>query len=472
MKTRASLIIAAILLSSFATKVSRGHEIMMASKSNSLLGHRSIALAGAAPYHIATWGYDEFRAQGSHASASDVVRLLTYAETGPRNQKALLDCHSSANGCKAVLYFDPNKAYDSPQCPYKEDSDLLAQADETWFVHEAGANDPAHRVHGVYHQKCQGARIAVNVWAINISSPAVQAYFRNFLQRSGDSYDMYYLDDMTASLADQFYFFGRGGCDAIGGLCKSTQEFSGDQDLQRAAASFVSSMAHQNGTPMDFVFNSLSFNGRPVADMRLLDASSHFVGASCEGCATSGMTLHPNNYERILNTMAQFAQRSRIFVLLSYGNAPAGSPPQLQQRFVTTALTWLGYQDDHTVVWPDLESNTTNLAVWPEDMIFPSEPAQTMTEAARDLQVAPLVWRREFGACYLRGGLFGRCAAILNGSDSSVVVQGSWLSAVYAHLVSISGGDELSGGIVSVNGTSFTAGQTEVPAHEALLLSQ
>ncbi len=472
MKTFASLSVALILLTSFASKTSLDRVLMRSHQTYALSNPHTIALSGSAPYHIATWGYDEFRAQGSHASAADVQRLLTYAETGPRNQKALLDCHSSANGCKAVLYFDPNKAYDSPGCPYKEDSDLLAQADETWFVHQPGANDQAHRVHGTYKQMCHGEGTLINVWALNISSPAVQAYFRNFLQRAGDSYDLYYLDDMAASLSDQFYFFGKGSCDSLGGLCKSTQEYSGDQDLQRAAAGFVNSMTHQNGTPMDFVFNSLSFNGRSIADMRLLDTSSHFIGASCEGCATSGVILHPNNYERILNTMAQFALRSKMFVLLSYGNAPAGSPAQVQQRLVTTALTWLGYQDNHTVVWPDLESNTTNLAVWPEDMIYPSGPVETMSEAARDLQVAPKVWRREFATCYFRGAPFGRCAAILNAGDDNLAVQQNWISANYNHVMTVSGGDELSGGSVSLNSTPFVAGQTLVPAHQALLVVQ
>jgi hypothetical protein len=424
-----------------------------------------------APYHIATWAYDEFKGQGSQASPDDVVRLLSYAETGPGNQKALLDCHSVPNGCKAVLYFDPNKAYDSPNCPYKEDSDLLFQANETWFVHQVGTNDSAHRVHGTYYQNCHGVRVPINVWAINISSPAVQTYFRNFLQRAGDSYDLYYIDDMQADIPDQFYFSGKGGCDETGRLCRSIQEYAQDSDLQRAAASFVRALTHRNGSPMEFIFNSLTFNGKPVADMRLLDASPQFVGASCEGCATSGETLHPNNYERILNTMAQFVSRSRIFVLLSYGNAPSGSAIQIQQRLVTTALIWLGYKDKYTVVWPDLESNTKNLAVWPEDMIYPSQPVQTMSSGAPDLQVTPKVWRREFAACYFRGVLFGRCAAILNGEDSDVVVQSSWLSDNYGHVIGVTGGDELSGGTISLSGARFIAGQTEVPAHQALLLT-
>ncbi len=432
----------------------------------------TVAIVETAPYHIATWGYDQFRAQGSRASAADVVKLLTYAETGPRNEKAMRDCHSIAGGCKAVLYFDPNRAYDSPGCPYPEDANLLAQMDESWFVHQTGYNDSAHRVHGTHKQKCQGTVTRINVWSINISSPAVQAYFRNFLQQSGDGYDLYYMDDMGADLVDQFYFSGRGGCDPSGRLCTSTQEFAGDKGLQQAAASFVNSMTHRNGAPMDFIFNGLSFNGRPVADTRLLDASKHFIGASCEGCATSGTTVHPDNYVRILNTMAQFDKRSAIFVLLSYGNAPAGSAQQLQQRFVTTALTWLGYRDNCTVVWPDLESNTTNLAVWPEDLIYPSSPLQTMSEAASDLQVAPKVWRREFASCYLKGTPVGGCAAILNASDVDLVVQNSWLSATYKHVISASGGDVLSAGVISLNGNPFTVDQTKIPAQSALLLAQ
>jgi hypothetical protein len=423
------------------------------------------------PYHIATWAYDEFKSQGAGASAADVNRLVTYAETGPGNDKALLDCRAVANGCKPVLYFDPNRVYDNSGCPYPLAAALLAQANESWFVHQAGFSDSTHRVRGTHPRNCHGIPSISNAWALNTSSTALQAYFRVFLQKY-DAYDYYYMDDTQASVRDQFYFSSGGGCDPNPTICTSTQELPNDVDVQKAASSFVGSMKHLNGTQMSFFFNSLSFNRTPVADLRLLEASARFVGASCEGCATSGRVVHPENYPRILNTMAQFNKRHTIFVILSTGNADAGSAEQLTQRFVTTSLGWLGYSEGYTVVWPDLETNTHNLAVWPEDMIYPAEPLQTMATGESDLQVAPQVWRREFTSCYDRGRLFGRCAAIVNGSKADVVVSGGWLSASYSHVISVTGGDEQSGGKESTNTLPFALGGTVVPAQGAVLLAQ
>src|ERR1700736_1897659 len=53
------------------------------------------------PYHIATLAFDSYWSQGQNASAASVNQLLSYAVG---NGKAVSDCHSGSQNCKAVFY--------------------------------------------------------------------------------------------------------------------------------------------------------------------------------------------------------------------------------------------------------------------------------------------------------------------------------------------------------------------------------
>jgi len=122
-------------------------------------------------------------------------------------------------------------------------------------------------------------------------------------------------------------------------------------------------------------------------------------------------------------------------------------------------------------VQPDLEANTDNLAVWPEDLIYPSGAVQTMISGPTDLEVAPGVYRREFSSCYQKGIAIGRCAAIVNANPSDVVVRSSWLRQTYHHVVALNGGDVLSGGIANISAVAFRPNVTRVLPAGALLLA-
>jgi hypothetical protein len=172
----------------------------------------------------------------------------------------------------------------------------------------------------------------------------------------------------------------------------------------------------------------------------------------------------------VLDAMAQAnAIPNAQFVELNTGKSPAGSADQIDQRVVTTAVAWLGFRDGRTVVWPNLEFNTRNLAVWPEDQLYPTGAVQTMSSGAGDLQVAPTVWRREFAACYRGGAAIGPCAAVLNGSNSLVTVSPSWFRSRFGHSVQLRGGDALSGGTIDLNGPG---GGVVVQPGRAVLLVQ
>jgi hypothetical protein len=400
-----------------------------------------------------------------------VNQLVSFAEGGGGSPKALTDCSAIPKMCQSVFYFDPNILYDSALCPFVPDAHALAAASEGWFVHSLGYTDSAHRVQGTYTQTCNGSTNTVNIWALNETVPGVQAWYASYLQSNADAWDIYFMDNTEATITDQFYAANHGMCN--GQLCTTTQEFQTNAAVGSEHAPFVAALIHLNGQPMRILFNGLEYDGQPTANnIYLFNTSSQLIATECEDCVIANGVFKPANYVRVLNSMNTINAGAGFMVLSSRGSDPLGSSAQIAERLVTTAIVWLGYSEGHTVVAPNLEDNTKNLAIWPEDLIYPANPLISMSVGPSDLQVTPGVWRREFATCYQQGAYFGRCAAVVNSNASAVTVLGTWFTQSYGHVISLVGGDVLSGGSASVNSAPFVTGVTTVPAYQALLLAQ
>ncbi len=398
---------------------------------------------------------------------------MSYAEAGLNNSKALDDCKAYPGTCKSVYYFDPSDVYYSVSCPFAPDSSIIAAASENWYVHQQGYSDAGHRVNGVMSRNCNGNTVSVPIWTANDGSSSVQAWWINELQSNADGYDMGFMDDTQSTVVDQYFYPGGGGCLPWPSYCWTTQEVPDDAAVRAGHVNFVNAINHRNGQPWKFAYNSLNFDGKQIStSIQLMSATSRFVAGVCEGCAISNGRVQSSNYSRVLNTMNAVNTTPGAFILHSTDSAPSGSSTEIFERLVTTGLVWLGYSEGHTIAWPDLEDATTNLAAWPEDLLYPSSPVQTMVSGANDLQVASGVWRREFKTCYQASVPFGRCAAIVNSTGSAVVVRQSWFSQSYGHTILITGGDKLSGGTANITGGSFRSGVSTVPAYGASLLAQ
>jgi hypothetical protein len=423
----------------------------------------SVPLTG--PDHIDTWSYDEYGSTGGSVSTAEIVKYVSYAESGLGNNKAANDC--AGGGCKSVFYFDPNHVYDSTgTCTVlNPDPQLIKAASEDWYVHQAGYTDKAHRVYVNFTYQCNGSNVTIPKYSMNGATSAYQAWWRSELQTQADNYDLYLMDDTHALLINQF---GQ-GCPPWPSPCTTTQEVPTNAAVPVNHAALANSLNHTNGQPMQFIFNSMNFNGQPVSvDLPMFSASSRFVMGMCENCAISYGKFYPNEYAPILNTMAAVNNMGGQFLLLSTGGSTDSTDLRITERLTTIGLIWLGYSQGHTIAWEGFPSE--KLAVWPEELIYPSEPIQTMKSGAVDLQVAPNVWRREFGACYQAGVYFGRCAVILNASSAAVAVQQNWLTRSYGHMLALSGGDVLDGGVANIVGPLLVYGSTKVPAYSAVIL--
>jgi hypothetical protein len=402
--------------------------------------------------------------EGSYASAASVKLLVTYAMG---DGKAVSDCHSMSGGCKAMFYMDPNHVWapGRPECTYHPDADIVSAAPESWFVHDTGYSDASHRVYGKDALGC-------TVFELNPLAGSYQNWWRTYLRNNADAYDVYFIDDNMMDVLDASYFpHSGGGCTPWPSYCRSTREIANDAAEVAARVSFANAMTHADGSPMYFFFQQASFD-IPL-DLSAFNSTGRFKAISCEGCvSTAANPARSNLYARVLDEMAAVNANGDIYMLMSRGGSPSGSPTQILQRLVTVGITWLGYSEGHTVVRPNLESNTNKLAVWPEDLIYPSAPLQSMVTGAADLAVGPGVFRREFKTCYQAGRFFGRCAVIVNPTGSTVAVRATWLRATYSHVVSLTGGDVLSGGTASVNGLPLVPNVTTIAPASALLLTQ
>jgi hypothetical protein len=350
------------------------------------------------PLHVATWAYDDAcgGGQGTGASAALVHQWVSYAESNCSNDstKVLSDCH--ANGityCTAIQYVDANWIYAQGSLPVAKD------AQENWWLHQPGYTDAAHRLSSSAYG---GGNI------LNQSNPAVESWFQNYVRTNYNAYDALMMDDTSASLSNLTWGSGY----------STSQELGSDPQLQAAHAQMAAAMTHTNGQPFLQIDNGLSPNNNLAPPFPMLNDSTGVKGVLTEGSPIANGTL-VSYYSTLLDEMAHVNQTPNDFVvLLSYD--PSGSP---QARRVQTATVLLGYSPGHTVSWSDLETNSSNLAIWPEEGIVPTNPIQTMstptgtdcltghgaictTGGHNNLQAAPNIYRREFAACYnqqLRG---------------------------------------------------------------------
>ncbi len=410
---------------------------------------------------------DEYWSQGENATSAQVQQYVTYAEGGLGNGKAASDC-SGSNGCSSVFYLDPNLIYDSAQCPISGDAQFVNASSESWYVHLSGYSDFAHRVQGTDTQSCGGASISIPVYVAYQGNPAVQAFYESYLQQNADAWGYYLMDDTSWTLLDQMYGPSGGMCPGnTNNWCTTTQELPNDAAVVAEHGALANALTHVNGSPMKFFTNGLDTTPSEEAG-----ASPNFVGGLCENCVVDEGSLRTSMYATVLTQEALATAAGLAFVQINDGDSASGSSAQIAQRLVTIAVAWLGYSEGHTVVDENLEDTTTNLPIWPEEMLYPTQPVESMVSSANDIAVTSNVWRREFAACYLNEVSIGPCAAIVNGNSSSVTVASSWLQQTYGHVIGLSGGDAFSGGSVLLQSSTFTPNVTTIGAGEAVLLGR
>ncbi len=428
------------------------------------------------PSHVATWAYDDAISPnhcngGAGASRTLVRHWLTYAETncGPSATKATRDCHARRTTyCTVIQYFDAGKIWETNPI-------MKAPTREHWWLHQPGYGDKSHRL-------TESASGAGTAYWLNQSVTSAQSWVHHYIASHYNAWGGLMMDDTGACKQTQFYGSGY----------TSSSEIGSDAGVLAEHADLAQVLTHRNQKPFLQVDNGIQPNPNVCTALPLLDRHTGVIGLVAEGDPWSnGFSAY---YSDLLDDVAAIdAMRQDFVVLLSYDQD--GSD---QARLVQEATDMLGYKPGHVVSWADLEQDNLHLAVWPEEGIYPTDPVQSMAQPRgpgclggtgavcssgghNDLQVAggsnandPAagVYRREFGECYDRSVAFGPCAAIVNDTSGSVVVQGSWLKHSYGHEITLKGGDVQSGGRIDLTGAGFAPGTTVVPADDAILLDR
>jgi hypothetical protein len=376
------------------------------------------------------------------------------------------DCHSGVTVfCDVIQYLDTNWIYPTDSPTWQSFSGAAA---ESWYQHVPGSST---------------SRVSTGAYGggflINQTSGAVRSFFTSYARDNFNGDDGLMMDDQASGLTSELWSSTCG--------CSSSDEVSSTPALLTGHEDMSAAMTHADGQPFVQVDNALPPNPYLPQGLGMLDQANGVDGLVAEGEPEDDGTLDPY-YSTLLDQIAYVANDTSGFVVpLSY--ASAGASYQQQSRLVQEATMLLGYSPGRLVDWADLEQGSSDLAVWPEEGIYPTKPVQSMSAPSgsgclagtgsvcpagghNDLQVAPGVYRREFAACYDQNVAFGACAAIVNTTSNPITVRSTWLKHTYAHQISLDGGDVQSGGQINLSATPFTPNTTTIPADSATLLAR
>jgi hypothetical protein len=262
-----------------------------------------------------------------------------------------------------------------------------------------------------------------------------------------------------------------------------------------------------------------------------------WLGGFEEKVAINGAVVVPQGYSHMLNdaslTLYSAGCSGTKFVLDTQSTATLGGAIQIAQEMVSYALFMIEYTPDRTVLnalWAQGQANSGRdyFMAYPLEGLVPLYPLSTMTVLASPtgqnasgctttgafdvttsgaasgsilrfcgkVSTGPFTpgsitscgsgcvgqggYAREFGSCYYYGVSIGRCAALVNGTDTAQNVSAFGLTNTYAHQITIDGGDVLTDACgtsgcalgTPLNDTTAASGTTSVAAGAGLILVQ
>jgi hypothetical protein len=457
--------------------------------------------------HVPTWAYDDWTTRDPCNGGGDgnvgapvslVDQWVTYAESncGPESltSKAINDCtHNGKTYCTPVAYLEANWNYNQNSDSQLDSCNLIAPTSkpESWWLHIPGTTQqneiPSNRLRTTVNG---GGNI------FDQTTQAVRTWFQNFVRSCLPDYPALMMDDTGGSRSSLLL--------KSFGSYTSSAEIQTNQRLVSEHRAMAAAMTHAGGAPYLQIDNGLSANNQVATPFALLNNPPSVQGLIAENAPIDNGVITPDShgnpnqdyYATLLDEMAYVDNAAAdnlnnddFIALLSRDRS--GSQPS---RLVQQATVMLGYNGSQVVDWANLETNSNDLAVWPEEGIVPANPVQSMgppgdasgqsgclagdgvvcTRGGHlNLQVpgTPGVYVREFRDCYKQGTRFGSCAAIVNDTATAYAVQPKWLTQRYQWQMGLSGGDLQSGGTINVQSQPFTAGSTTIGPHSAMLLT-
>lgn len=200
------------------------------------------------------------------------------------------------------------------------------------------------------------------------------------------------------------------------------------------------------------IYNGLSLFGPGHTVAPVIALNPYAIGGMMENCY---MRPGPNSYTyglgwaTIANTEIQMAQQHKYFFCYADDYTQAASQ-DLSLRTFAFASYLLSY-DPNTSIFESNFINKNDFNVMPESEIVALNPLTPAPLTAANLLTSTGVYGREYAACYLHGQYVGKCAAVVN---ADAFHSYAFPYSGYTRTMTISGGDVLSGGSISVNGSA------------------
>jgi hypothetical protein len=307
-----------------------------------------------------------------------------------------------AVGIKTYVYSDPNRTYAGGP---------LYTSDETTFAHT-----------------CGGARIteqygSTTKYLMDPSSADMLALWVGSLPDRGN-YDAVFEDN-----TDDLY-----------GLNGTPCGYSSTGWLQ-------SSVSETTNFGYPVVYNGAAFPGA----MGMNDAPD-VVGGMAEQCyatQNSAGRLTDSPWTAMENVEIAMARDRKLFFCLADARDDASS--SIDDRTYNLASFLLTY-DPGTTILMEFFSTSSGFHVEPESQLVALYPVVPMPSSVSSLQTASGVFAREYNACYLAGSLIGKCAVVVNPSQSSS--HSFPYPGRYSRTLRLSGGGVLDGGTAGTNGAA------------------
>lgn len=355
------------------------------------------------PKHVLTttvfWGYG---GTPTTVSASSAAPYLSWAQTGSSYIKTL-----QSYGIKVDRYvnFWRNYTSDYSQTLYKD-------------IAPGGAHYPAAA------KSCSGTALKDPTYGGGYETDARSSYALGHAKLAGG------LNGANALFADD--------TGAMGGMplpCNWSLS-----SYQSAVSSLFSGL----GVPM--FINALGAGSSVVGQVGYANASN-VIGAMCELCITkNGSTDTPvlnGGWTDTENAEIKMVNEHKIFWL--YARA-SGSYSEYRLRNYTIASFLLAYSPSYAMLQEAYQTGH-RFPIFPETGLVPMNPVTTASSVSGYMK-SNGTYMREFGACYYRGVLKGKCAVVVNPTSYSKSLP----TTAYGHAMTLSGSGVLDGGTVGFGG--------------------
>jgi len=359
------------------------------------VGASDTATTLAIPKHMRMWYYYGGLYVNGGLPASYVAAHADFVTIGAN--QAMADNFINAGGKYAVYYTDPH---------------LIPNCSGTRCTGPMGSTTPET----AWYHSSSGARLTTSSHqdSLNITSTAVPTAYHNYLTGllAGHKVNAVFSDD-TEAIYDPTYFTYKFGALAREltslGTLASSKFFAGQVALVQAATHPVV----YNGT------------GAESPTQTLLTATNT-LGRLDEGCAVSyawrvndNQGNPANQWTPEMNYML-FAYAHHKYGICLSTNVTGGNP--IGDRLYGFASSMLIFDPTYSVTFADYSSLDSAggqpVHIFPEYDIYPTAPLSSPGTNITTLKTSTGVFVREFGACYQAGVAIGRCAAVLNSSNT------------------------------------------------------